>query len=90
MATPIVPDPDFVVAQKIKPETKTKSGILLGDAATKEPAYVEIVAVGSAIKNRKVGQKVILSDEYGAAKEVTIEDTDYLLVRNDKIIGTLA
>jgi len=82
----IKPLKDRVVAKKEQPLEKTKSGILLGEAKEK-PAYAVVESVGPEVKAVKVGDKIITKDY--AATELKIEDTDYLIVKEDDILATL-
>lgn len=77
---------DRVVAKKEQPLEKTKSGILLGEAKEK-PAYAVIESVGPDVKTVKPGEKIIIKDY--TATELKIDNTDYLIVKEDDILATL-
>ena len=77
---------DRVVAKKEQPLEKTKSGILLGEAKEK-PAYAVVESVGPEVKTVKKGDKIITKDY--AVTEITIDDVDYLIVKEEDILATL-
>lgn len=78
-------------------EEKTKSGILLPETAEKErPEQGRIVAVGPGKKTDegkvipldvKVGD-VVLFTKYGP-NEVKVDDKEYLIAKEDDILGIL-
>ena len=77
---------DRVVAIKEQPLEKTKSGILLGEAKEK-PAYAVVESVGPDVKSVKKDDKIIIKDY--SATELTIDGTDYLIVKEEDILATL-
>lgn len=77
---------DRVVAKKEQPQDKTASGILLGEAK-KEPAYAVVESVGPEVKEIKVGDKIITKDY--SATEVKIDNTDYIIIKEEDILATL-
>ncbi len=82
----IKPLKDRVVAVKQIPETKTKAGILLGEAK-EQPAYAVVEAVGPDVKSIKKGDKVIFK-EY-AATDVKMDDKEYLILKEEDILATI-
>ena len=77
---------DRVVAKKEQPLEKTESGILLGDSK-KAPAYAIVESVGPEVKEIKKGDKIITKDY--SSTEVKINDTDYIIVKEEDILATL-
>ena len=77
---------DRVIAKKEQPLEKTKSGILLGEAKEK-PAYAVIESVGPDVQSVKKDDKIIIKDY--SATELTIDGTDYLIVKEEDILATL-
>ena len=77
---------DRVVATKEEALTKTKSGILLGEAKEK-PAYAVVESVGPEVKTVKKGDKIIFK-EYSTT-DVKIEDEEYIIVKEEDILATL-
>ena len=73
-------------------EEKTKAGIIKSASqieAEKNAAdkFLEVIAVGEAVKDISVGDKVMLSE--GKHRVVTIEDKNYILVYSGLILGKL-
>lgn len=87
MSSPIKPLGDRVVAVREAVKTQTASGLYLPDNAKEKPVVAEIKAVGSEVKNVKLGDK-ILYKEYSTT-EVKIDDVEYLIVKEEDILGTL-
>jgi len=85
------------VIEPLLQEEKTKSGILLPETAEKErPEQGRIVAVGPGKKTDegkvipldvKVGD-VVLFTKYGP-NEVKVDDKEYLIAKEDDILGIL-
>ncbi|MEN8135158.1 MAG: co-chaperone GroES [Thermodesulfobacteriota bacterium] len=87
---------DRVLVKRLAEEEMTKGGIIIPDSAQEKPAEGEIVAVGAGKLNDKgervpvelkTGDKVLFS-KYGGT-EVKIEGEDYLIMREDDILGVV-
>lgn len=87
MSSPIKPLGDRVVAVREEAQTKTTSGLYLPDAAKEKPVVAKVVAAGKDAKTIKVGDK-ILYKEYSTT-EIKIDGTEYLIVKEEDILGTL-
>jgi len=85
---------DRVVIEPLEAEEKTKGGIILPDTAKEKPQEGKVVAVGKGKMNDKgelvplevkVGDKVL----YGkyAGTEVTVDDKQYIILREDDILA---
>ncbi|MAX67610.1 MAG: co-chaperone GroES [Bacteriovoracaceae bacterium] len=81
---------------KVVEETKTASGIIIPDGAKDKPTEGEIVAVGSGYRlpdgsvralEVKAGDKVLF-DKWGGS-EVKVDGNEYLVMKEEKIIGIL-
>ena len=92
----IKPLSDRVVVKAEAAEEKTASGIILPDTAKEKPQVGKIVAVGpgkisdsgSTIKMTvKVGDKVLYGKYSGT--EVTFENEDYLIMKENDIFAIL-
>ena len=76
-------------------EEKTKSGIILAEAAQEKPQIAEVIEVGPGEmvdgklepKKKKKGDNVIVS-EYSGTK-VKYEGENYIIVRQDDILATV-
>ena len=75
-----------IVARKEEAVTQTASGILLGTAKEK-PAYAVVEAVGPEVKSVKKGDKIIFK-EYSTTN-IELDDTEYLIVKEDDVLATL-
>ncbi|MBE0466743.1 MAG: co-chaperone GroES [Candidatus Desulforudis sp.] len=85
-----------VVVKPLPMEEMTKGGIVLPDTAKEKPQKGEVVAVGSGrlldngqrvAIDLKVGDKVLYSKYAG--NDVKIDDEDYLILRENDILGVL-
>lgn len=88
MSTPLKPLGDRVIAVAEEAQTKTASGFYLPDAAKEKSKIAKVVAVGSAAADIKVGDKIIYK-EYSTT-EVKIDGTEYIVVKAEDILATLA
>jgi chaperonin GroES len=87
---------DRILVKRLEEEQKTKGGIIIPDTAKEKPMEGEIVAVGKGkiaedgklIKlDVAAGDKVLFSKYAGT--EVKIDGTDYLIMREDDILGII-
>lgn len=87
MSSPITPLGDRVVAVREKAADKTASGLFLPDNAKEKPVLAKVVASGKDAKHVKVGDKIIYK-EYSTT-ELKIDGTEYLVVKEEDILGTV-
>ncbi len=87
---------DRILVQRIEQEEKTAGGIIIPDSAKEKPAEGKIVAVGKGklddsgkrVKMEvKVGNQVLFS-KYGGT-DVKVDGVDYLIMREDDILGII-
>ena len=77
-----------VLIKQTKQEETTKSGIVLPDTASKEkPIIGEVTAIGEAIKEIKIVDKVIY--EKYAGTEVKDNDDVYLLLEVKNVLAVV-
>ncbi len=85
-----------VVAQRQEPEEVLKGGIILPDSAKKKQETALVIAVGSGKVTQdgktlpmsvNVGDKILM-DKY-SGQEVTIEDEEYVIVKEDDIVAII-
>ncbi len=90
----IRPLQDRILVQPIKEKEVRKSGIIIPDSAQEKPIEGRVKAVGAGKVGEdgkrvkpdvKVGDKVLYS-KYGGT-EIKIEGEDFLLMREDDILG---
>jgi chaperonin GroES len=64
---------------------KTAGGIYIPDSAKEKPQKGVVEAVGSEVKEIKVGN-TILFDKYSGSK-VTMDNNEYLIIKEEDILG---
>lgn len=80
---------DRVLVKVQEPETKTASGIIIPDNASKEkPTQAEVMAIGPEVEHVAVGDSVIYA-KYARTAPVTIDDVEYLVMEVSEILGVL-
>ena len=89
MSLNIKPLADRVVIEPAKAETTTKGGIIIPDTAKEKPQKGTVVAVGGGKKDEPM--TVVVGDTvlYGkyAGTELTVEGSDYLIMRESDILA---
>jgi chaperonin GroES len=92
----IKPLQDRILVQRVEEEQTTKGGIIIPDTAKEKPIEGKIIAVGSGRVGDdgkriplevKVGDRVLFG-KYGGT-EVKIEGEEYLIMREDDILGII-
>jgi len=87
---------DRLLVKRLEEEARTAGGIIIPDSAKEKPAEGQIVAVGPGKLNDKgdrialqvkVGDRVLFS-KYGGT-DVKLEGDDYLIMREDDILGVI-
>jgi len=85
---------DRILVKRLEQEEKTSGGIIIPDSAKEKPAEGKVVAVGNGKLNDagqrvamdvKVGDRVLFS-KYGGT-DVKLDGEDYLIMREDDILG---
>ena len=77
---------DRIIAVKEAAMTQTKSGILHGEAK-ETPAYAVVESVGPDVKTVKVGDKIVYKNY--STTDIKVEDTDYIIVKEEDVLATL-
>ena len=92
----IRPLQDRVIVKRLDAEEQTAGGIIIPDTAKEKPQEGEVVAVGPGKRldngsiqdmGGKKGDKILFS-KYGGT-DVKIDGTDYLIMREDDILGII-
>ena len=87
---------DRVIVKRIEEERKSAGGIVIPDTAAEKPDQGEIVDVGKGKKDEqgklialdvKPGDKVLFGKYSGS--EVRIGDEEYLILREEDVLGIL-
>jgi chaperonin GroES len=88
---------DRVIVQRLEEEEKTKGGIIIPDSAKEKPQEGKVIAVGPGkiLENGtkialdvKVGDKILFGKYSGT--EIKIEGEEFLMMREDDILGVIA
>lgn len=66
---------------------KTAGGIYIPEAAKEKPQKGVVEAVGSEVKEIKVGN-AILFDKYSGSK-VNIDNIEYLIIKEEDVLGII-
>ena len=88
---------DRILVQRVEEETTTKGGIIIPDTAKEKPAEGKVVAVGNG-KLSDDGKRVPLEIKNGdrilfgkyAGTEVKIDGAEYLIMREEDVLGVLS
>jgi chaperonin GroES len=80
----------------VEEETTTKGGIIIPDTAKEKPAEGKVIAVGSG-KVGDDGKRIALEIKKGdrilfgkySGTEVKIEGEEYLIMREDDVLGVI-
>src|SRR5215470_17548390 len=87
---------DRVIVKRIEEQEQIRGGIIIPDTAKEKPQEGEIIAVGAG-KKLDSGERVQLDVKEGdrvlfgkyAGTEVKIDDEEYLILREDDILGVI-
>ena len=87
---------DRVIVKRIEEKEKTSGGIIIPDTAKEKPQQGKVIAVGKGkiLENGKVmpptvkeGDRILFGKYSGT--EVKIEGDDYLIMREDDVLGVI-
>ena len=88
---------DRILVKQLEAKEQTEGGIVIPDTVKEKPQEGEIIAAGEGKKNSdgklvplslKVGDKVLYGKYSGT--EVVIDGEDYLIIREDDVLGIIA
>ena len=87
---------DRVLVQRVEEEATTKGGIIIPDSAKEKPAEGKVVSVGKG-KVGDDGKRVALELKKGdrvlfgkySGTEVKVDGSEYLIMREDDILGVI-
>ena len=88
---------DRVLVERLEAESKTAGGIVIPDSAAEKPEQGEVIAVGNGKiledgtvrpLDVKVGDRILFGKYSG--QTVKNEGTEYLIMREDDIMGIVA
>jgi chaperonin GroES len=87
---------DRIIVKRLEEETMTAGGIFIPETAKEKPQKGEVIAVGKGKKTEdgkvipidvKAGDKVLFGKYAGT--EIKIEGEEYLIMREDDILGIM-
>jgi len=87
MSTPLQPLGDYLVAVAEEAESKTASGLYLPDSAKEKPKTSKVVAVGPAVQQVKVGDRIVYKSY--STTEVKVGKDEYILVKEEDVLATV-
>jgi chaperonin GroES len=76
---------DRVFVSYAEEPEKTSGGLYVPDTAKEKPQQGKVEAIGSEVKEIKVGDTVLF-DRYSGSK-VKVEDTECLIIKEEDILG---
>ena len=92
----VIPLHDRILLKRLEEKETVKGGIIIPDTAREKPQEAEVIAVGKGrvAEDGKVipldvkkGDKVLIGKFSGT--EVTINDTEHVIVREEEILAKL-
>jgi chaperonin GroES len=87
---------DRIIVERLEEETTTAAGIIIPDTAKEKPQQGKIIAVGKGKVTEegkvlpmdvKIGDKVLFGKYAGT--DIKIEGKEYLMMREDDILGVV-
>ena len=88
MSVKVQPLAEYVVAVAEEAQTKTASGIYLPGGAAEKPKVAKVVAVGTDVKDVKVGDRILYKNEYEATN-VKVDGEAFIIIFKQNIIATV-
>jgi chaperonin GroES len=87
---------DRILVQRVKEEEKTKGGIIIPDTAKEKPVEGRVIAAGIGKLSEK-GNRIALEVQKGdrilfgkySGNEIKIEGEEYLIMREDDVLGVI-
>ena len=92
----IRPLQDRMIVKRLEGEEKTKGGIIIPDAAKEKPMEGEVIAVGKGKVSEdgkvrpldvKAGDRILFGKYAGT--EIKLDGEEYLIMREDDVLGVL-
>ena len=87
---------DRVLVKRVEQQEQVRGGIIIPDTAKEKPQEAEVVAVGPGKLNDEgkrtplevqPGDRILMGKYSGS--EIKIDDTDYVIVREDEILAVI-
>jgi len=92
----VQPLADRILVRRIEEQETIRGGIIIPDTAKEKPQEGEVIAVGPGRRNEegnrievdvKKGDRVLIGKYSGT--DVKIDGTEYVILREDEILGVL-
>ena len=92
----VKPLSDRILLYRLEPEQKVKGGIIIPDSAQEKPLEAKVVAIGAGKLDEngkriplevKVGDRVLVGKYAG--NEIKIEGKEFLMMREDDVLGVV-
>jgi chaperonin GroES len=92
----IKPLQDRILVKRVEAEEKTKSGIIIPEAAKEKPIEAKVIAVGPGKRAEsgkvlpltvKAGDRILFSKWSGS--EVKIEGEDHLIMKEEEVLAII-
>ena len=88
---------DKIIVKRQEAESQTESGIYLPESAKDKPKQDTVIALGSGNLNRETGEYIPFTVKKGdtvifssySGTEVKIDDSDFLIMTEDDILGVI-
>lgn len=87
MSVPITPIADYIVVTPEEVQSKTASGLYMPPSNQEQTEVLKVVAVGDKVASVKVGERVIVRDDYTNNKAIKVDKQRYLLVPELNVIA---
>jgi chaperonin GroES len=87
---------DRIIVERLEEETKTAGGLIIPDTAKEKPQQGKVIAVGKGKVTEdgkvlgmdvKVGDRVLFGKYAGT--EIKIEGKEYMMMREDDVLGVV-
>ncbi|WDN88650.1 chaperonin GroES [Desulfosarcina sp. BuS5] len=87
---------DRILVKRVEEKAKTKGGIIIPDSAKEKPAEGKVISVGNGKMNEdgkripveiKEGDRIMFGKYSGS--EVKIDGEEYLIMREDDVLGII-
>jgi len=87
---------DRILVHRLEEDEMKKGGIIIPDTAKEKPMQAKVIEVGSGKRNEdgklipcevKKGDRVLIGKYAGT--EVTIDDKEYLILREEDVLATI-
>jgi chaperonin GroES len=88
---------DRIVVKRIEEKESTRNGIVIPDSAQEKPQQGEVIAVGHGKRlddgklvalDVKAGDRILFGKYSG--NETKVDSTDYIIMREDDVLGILS